>query len=94
MKCHPVCPFSITRVGVDDETLGSALYSDGELIDATHGRWQIFKVSFQFVVVGAFYPIVFSLASLDGRFVDGTSTSLVIFQAPRVSEYESAGSTG
>jgi hypothetical protein len=63
MKCRPVCPFSITRVRVDDETLGSALYSDGELIGATHGRWQIFKVAFQFVAVGAFYPIVFSLAS-------------------------------
>jgi hypothetical protein len=47
---------------------------------ATHGRWQIFKVAFQFVAVGTFYPIVFFLASLDGRFVDGTSTYLVFFQ--------------
>jgi hypothetical protein len=38
----------------------------------------IFKVSFQFVAVGTFYPIVFSLASLTERFVDGTSTYLVI----------------
>jgi hypothetical protein len=30
MKCHPVCPFSIARVRVDDETLDSVLYSDGE----------------------------------------------------------------
>jgi hypothetical protein len=38
MKCHPLCPFSIARVRVDDETLGSALYSAGELVCATHGR--------------------------------------------------------
>ena len=38
MKCHPVCPFSIVRV--DDETLGSVLYSGGELVGATHGRRQ------------------------------------------------------
>jgi hypothetical protein len=44
--------------------------------------------------VGTFYPIVFSLASLGERFVDETSTYLVIFQTPRVSEYESTGSTG
>jgi hypothetical protein len=94
MKCHPVCPFSIARVRIDDETLCSALYSGGELVGATHGRWQIFKVAFQFVAVGTFYPIVFFLASLGERFVDGTSTYLVIFQTPRVSEYESAGSTG
>jgi hypothetical protein len=37
---------------------------------------------------------VFSLASLGERFVDGTSTYLVIFQTPGVSEYESAVSTG
>jgi hypothetical protein len=73
-------------------TPGSVLYSVGELVGATHGRRQIFKVSFQFVAVGTFYPIVFSLASLGGRFVDGTSTYLVIFQTPRASEYESAGS--
>ena len=54
MKCHPVCPFSITRIRVDDETLGSALYSGGELVDATHGRRQIFKIAFQFVAEGAF----------------------------------------
>ena len=63
----------------------------GELVGATHGRRQIFKVAFQFVAVGTFYPIIFSLASLGERFVDGTSTYLVIFQIPRVSEYESAG---
>ena len=63
------------------------------MVGATHGRRQIFKVAFQFVAVGTFYPIVFSLASLGERFVDGTST-YVIFQIPRVSEYESAGSTG
>ena len=74
---------------VDDETMGSALYLGGELVGATHGRRQIFKIAFQFVVVG-----VFSLASLGGRFIDGTFTYLVIFQTPRVSEYESAGSTG
>ena len=34
MKCHPVCPFSIARVRVDDEILGSALYSGGELVGA------------------------------------------------------------
>jgi hypothetical protein len=45
MKCHPVCPFSIARVRVDDETLGSALYSGGELVGATHGRQQIFKIA-------------------------------------------------
>jgi hypothetical protein len=39
-------------------------------------------------------PIVFSLASLGGRFVDGTSTYQVIYQTPRVSEYECGGSTG
>jgi hypothetical protein len=44
-KCHPVCPFSIARVRVDDETLGSVLYSGGELVIATHGRWQIFNVA-------------------------------------------------
>jgi hypothetical protein len=38
MKCHPVCPFSIARVRVEDETLDSALYSGGELVGATHGR--------------------------------------------------------
>jgi hypothetical protein len=54
MKCHPVCPFSIARVRVDDETLDSALYSGGELVGATHGRRQIFKITFQFVAVGAF----------------------------------------
>ena len=37
MKCNPVCPFSIVRVRVDDETLGSVLYSDGELGGSTHG---------------------------------------------------------
>jgi hypothetical protein len=37
MKCHPVCPFSIARVCVDDEIMGSALYSGGELVGATHG---------------------------------------------------------
>ena len=47
MKCHPVFPFSIARVRVDDETLGSALYSGGELVGATHGRRQIFKVASQ-----------------------------------------------
>jgi hypothetical protein len=46
MKCHPVCPFSIARVRVDDETLGSVLYSGGEFVGATHGRRQIFKVTF------------------------------------------------
>jgi hypothetical protein len=76
MKCHPVCPFSNARVRVDDETLGSAHYSGGESIGATHGRQQIFKIAFQFVAVGAFYPIVFSLASLGERFVDGTSTRI------------------
>jgi hypothetical protein len=94
MECHAVCPFSIARVCVDDETLGSALYSGGELVGATHGRRQIFKVAFQFVAVGTFYPIVFSLASLGERFVDGSSTYLMIFQTPCVSKYESAGSTG
>ena len=94
MKYHSVCPFSIARVCVDDETLGSALYSGGELVGATHGRRQIFKVAFQFVAVGTFYPIVFSLASLGERFVDGSSTYLMIFQTPCVSKYESAGSTG
>jgi hypothetical protein len=38
MKCHPVCPFSIARGRVDDETMGSFLYSDGELVGSTHGR--------------------------------------------------------
>ena len=94
MKCHPMCPFMIARVCVDDETLGSALYSSGELVGATHGRRQIFKLAFQFVGVGAFYPIIFSLVSLGGRFVNGTSTYLVIFQTPCVSEYDSVGSTG
>jgi hypothetical protein len=42
----PVC--------VDYETLGSALYSGGELVGATHGPRQIFKIAFQFVAVGAF----------------------------------------
>ena len=84
MKCHPVCPFSIVRV--DDETLGSVLYSGGELVGATHGRRQIFKVAFYFVIACAFYPIVFSLASLGGMFVNETSTYLVIFQIPRMSE--------
>ena len=42
MKCHPLCPFSIARVRVDDETLGSVLYSGGELVGATHGRRHIF----------------------------------------------------
>jgi hypothetical protein len=32
MKRHPVCPFSIARVRVDDEALGSVLYSGGELV--------------------------------------------------------------
>ena len=45
MKCRPVCPFSITRVRVDDGTMGSVLYSGGELVGATHGRRQIFKVN-------------------------------------------------
>jgi hypothetical protein len=36
MKCHPVCPFSIARVRVDDETLGSVLYSGGELVGAAY----------------------------------------------------------
>jgi hypothetical protein len=45
MKCHPVCRFSIARVRVDDETLGSVLYSGGEFVGATHGRRQIFKVT-------------------------------------------------
>jgi len=44
MKCHPVCPFSIARVRVDDETLDSVLYSGMELVGATHGHRQIFKV--------------------------------------------------
>ena len=43
MKCHPMCPFMIARVRVDDKTLGSVLYSGGELVGATHGRRQIFK---------------------------------------------------
>ena len=30
MKCHSVCPFSIARVRVDNETLCSALYSGRE----------------------------------------------------------------
>jgi hypothetical protein len=34
MKYHPVCPFSIARVRVDDETLGLALYSGRELVGA------------------------------------------------------------
>ena len=46
MKCHPGRPFSIARVRVDDETLDSVLYSDGELVGATHGSWQICKVAF------------------------------------------------
>ena len=46
MKCYPVCPFSIARVRVDDETLDSVLYSNGELVGATHGSWQICKVAF------------------------------------------------
>ena len=50
---------------VDDETLGSAIYSGGELVGATHGRRKIFKVTFQFVEVGTVYPNDFSLASLD-----------------------------
>ena len=79
---------------VDDETLDSALSSGGELVSATHGRRQIFKVAFQFAAVGAFYLIIFSLASLGERFVDGTSTYLGIFQTPCVSEYEFAVSTG
>jgi hypothetical protein len=45
MKCHPVCPFSIARVCVDDETLGSVLYSGGEVVSGTQGRRQIFKVA-------------------------------------------------
>jgi hypothetical protein len=45
-KCHPVCSFSIARVLVDDEALGSVLYSGGELVGATHGRRLIFKVEF------------------------------------------------
>jgi hypothetical protein len=52
MKCHPVCPFSIARVRVYDKALGSVLYSGGELVGATHGRRQFFKVAFQFVAVG------------------------------------------
>ena len=60
-----LCPFSIARVRVDDETLGSAIYSGGELVGATHGRRKIFKVTFQFVEVGTVYPNDFSLASLD-----------------------------
>jgi hypothetical protein len=40
MKCHPVCPFSIARVRVDDETLGSALNSGGESVGASNGRRQ------------------------------------------------------
>jgi hypothetical protein len=35
-----VCPFSIARVRVDDEALGSVLYSGGELVGAPHGRRQ------------------------------------------------------
>jgi hypothetical protein len=35
MKCYPVCPFSIARVRVDDETLGSVLYSDRDLKPTT-----------------------------------------------------------
>jgi hypothetical protein len=84
MKCHPLCPSSIARVRVDDETLGSALYSGGESIGATHGRRQIFKVAFQFVAVGTVYPIVFSLASLGERFVDGTSTRIWCSFKPHV----------
>ena len=53
MKCHPVCPFSIARVRVDDETLGSALNSGGESVGASNGRRQIFKIAFQFVAVCA-----------------------------------------
>jgi hypothetical protein len=45
MKCHPLCPFSIARGCVDDETLGSVLYTGGEFFGATHGRRQIFKVA-------------------------------------------------
>ena len=54
LKCHPVCPFSIARVRVYDKALGSVLYSGGELVGATHGRRQIFKIAFQFVAVSAF----------------------------------------
>jgi hypothetical protein len=46
MKCHPVCPFSIARVRVEDETLGSVLYSGGVLVGATYDRGQIFKIAF------------------------------------------------
>ena len=46
MKYHPVCPFSIARVCVDDETLGLTLYSGGELVGATHDRRQASKVAF------------------------------------------------
>jgi hypothetical protein len=62
MKCHPVWSFSIARDRVVDEALGSALSSGGELVGATHGHRQIFKVAFQFVAVGAFYTIIFSIS--------------------------------
>ena len=66
MKCHPVWSFSIARDRVDDETLGSALSSGGEFVGATHGHRQIFKVAFQFVAVGAFYIIIFSISWREG----------------------------
>jgi hypothetical protein len=46
MKYHPVYSFSIARVRVDDETLGSVLYSGGELFGTIHGCRQIFKIAF------------------------------------------------
>jgi hypothetical protein len=80
---------AFTSSNTDIETLLWKI-SGGELVGATHGRRQIFKVAFQFVAVGTFYPIVFSLASLGERFVNGTSTYLVIFQTTAPTHWEQA----